>query len=190
MDVETAIAYVGALRASDRTTQGTAFDALSEATSTHVPWAREVWDELVDGLAADDNRQRSICAQLLANLAAHSDPDARILADLDRLGAVMRDERFVTARHATQAFWRVGLGGDAQAEAVIDVLSTRFRDCVGEKNAALVRTDIATALGHLDGACASAAITSAVESLLAEEPDEGARRKQAAAWRKARRSTG
>ncbi len=175
---------VEAIASSDRAIQGRAYEALLAATNEAVPWAYAVWSAVVEGLAARDNRCRSICAQVLANLAAHSDPEHRILDDLDRLADVMRDERFVTARHATQALWRVGLGGDVARAATVAALARRFRDCAGERNATLVRTDIVEALGRLHHACADPGIEQVARELMDEEPDEPARRKQHLAWRK------
>jgi hypothetical protein len=139
----------------------------------------------VRGLSAQDNRRRSICAQVLANLAAYSDPENRILGDLDHLAAVMADARFVTARHATQTFWKVGLGGDEPGKATAASLAGRFRACAGDKNAALVRTDIIVALARLHHARPGAGIEQIARDLMDEEPDKLAQRKQNAAWTKA-----
>jgi hypothetical protein len=82
---------VNKIASSDRAVQGRAYEALLTATASMVPWAYDIWPAIVEGLGAPDNRLRSICAQILANLAACSDPEHRILGDLDRLAAVMRD---------------------------------------------------------------------------------------------------
>ena len=180
---------VDEISSSDRAVQGRAYETLLTATSSRAPWAYQVWPTIVEGLSAPDNRRRSICAQVLANLAAHSDPEDRILGDLDRLAAVMGDERFVTARHATQTFWKVGLGGDEPCKATVAALSGRFRACAGEKNAALVRTDIIVALAQLHHARPDAGIEQIARDLIGEEPDEPAQRKQNAAWKKAHART-
>jgi ketosteroid isomerase-like protein len=174
------------IASSDRAVQGAAYQTLLAATESRVPWADDIWHDIVGGLGARDNRLRSICAQVLANLAAHSDPRARVLDDLDALAAVMADERFVTARHATQAFWKVGLGRDEQRRATVAALSRRFHDCADEKNTTLVRTDIITALAHLDGACPDANIEQIASDLISEEVHDTQRRKQTTAWKKAR----
>lgn len=173
---------VAEIGSSDRAVQGQAYEALLAATTSTVPWSYEIWPTIVEGLQSADNRMRSICAQTLANLAAHSDPDDRILDDLDRLAAVMSDDRFVTARHATQSFWKVGLGGDAPRTAAVAALARRFRTCADEKNAALVRTDIITALAQLDQARPGTGIEEIVRGLIDEEPDPKGQRKQLAAW--------
>ena len=49
-----------------------------------------------------DNHNRAIAAQVLCNLAK-SDPQYRMLKDFGALLAVIKDERFVTARHCMQA---------------------------------------------------------------------------------------
>lgn len=181
-----ALELVDEAASSDRSAQGRAYEALVAATSSTVPWAYDIWPHIVEGLGSRDNRLRSICAQILANLAAHSDPEDRILGDLDRLAAVMADERFVTARHTTQTLWKVGLGGEKQRTATVAALSRRFRACADEKNAGPIRTDIITALAELDLACPDAGIEQSARDLIAEEPDDTSRRKQASAWKKAR----
>lgn len=89
------------LRSSNPDRQNNAFRSLLETTGTPVDWAYEVWDDLLRILMDGDNRQRSIAAQVLSNLAK-SDPKERMLKDLAALLKVTRDERFVTARHCLQ----------------------------------------------------------------------------------------
>ena len=180
---------VDEIASPDRAVQGRAYEALLTATASTVPWAYDIWPTIVEGLGAPDNRLRSICAQILANLAAHSDPENQILGDLDRLAAVMRDEKFVTARHATQTFWKVGLGGAEPCAATVAALRARFRDCADEKNAALVRTDIMAALARLDHARPNAEIQQIARALIDEEPDAATRGKQNAAWKKGHAQT-
>lgn len=189
MNEQRAHELVDEISSSDRAVQGRAYETLLTATSSRVTWAYEVWPAIVEGLSAPDNRRRSICAQILANLAAHSDPEDRILSDLGRLAAVMGDEKFVTARHATQAFWRVGLGGDGPREATVAALSRRFHACADDKNAALVRTDIIVTLARLHQARPDAGIEQVAHDLIGEEPDEVAQRKQNSAWKKSHRGT-
>ena len=85
------------LSSADRQVQGAAYEYLLQATRKPVDWAYEVWDELLTGLKAKDNRLRSIAAQLLCNLA-RSDPRERILKDFGKLLAGTKDPQFVTAR--------------------------------------------------------------------------------------------
>ena len=81
-----------------------------------MDWAYEVWGDLLRTLVGGDNRQRSIAAQVLSNLAK-SDPKERMLRDLTALLKVTKDERFVTARHCLQSLWKVGIAGDPQRKA-------------------------------------------------------------------------
>lgn len=185
MTAQRAHELVTEIASSDRDVQGRAYETLLSATAATVPWGYDVWPAIVEGLGAKDNRLRSICAQILANLAAYSDPEDRILGDLDHLAAVMGDNRFVTARHATQAFWKVGLGGEGPCAATAAALSRRFRTCADEKNAGLVRTDIIAALARLDQARPGAGIEQVARDLIDEAPDTTSRRKQNAAWRSA-----
>lgn len=178
-----ASSLVDTLASSDRQRQGLAYQQLLTATQEPVGWAYDIWPSIVEGLGAADNRRRSICAQLLANLAASSDPEARIMNDLDALASVMADDRFVTARHATQSFWRAGLGGDTQHAAVAERLARRFRSCTGEKHTTLVRADVIEALARLHQAGPNEYLTNLVEDLLANEADTGSCRRYAAVWR-------
>src|SRR5215510_915489 len=96
------------LRSSDPVRQNRAFQSLLKATDSPVDWAYEVWDDLLRTLADGNNRQRSIAAQVLSNLAK-SDSQQRMLKDLSALLSVTKDARFVTARHCLQSLWKFGL---------------------------------------------------------------------------------
>jgi hypothetical protein len=167
---------------SDRQAQGAAYAYLLEATSEPVSWAYDVWDAVVEALRHDEGRTRSIAAQLLCNLAK-SDPDGRILRDFDRLFAVTRDPKFVTARHALQATWRVGILGKGHQSTVVDALSRRFSDCASEKNCTLIRYDIAQCLRRLYDAVHDERIRQNTMRLIATEPDPKYRRKYEALWK-------
>jgi hypothetical protein len=167
---------------ADRPRQNAAYDALMAATAEPVPWAGEVWDEVVAQLSDPDNHNRAIAAQLLCNLAAHDDGE-RILGDLNALMTVTWDERFVTARHTLRSLWRIGLGGDAQRRAVLDALSRRYADSVAEKNGTLVRNDIVESLRRLHDATGDPAIEPLARELIEAEPDLTYRRKYARHWK-------
>jgi hypothetical protein len=64
----------------DRVKQGEAFQQILEITAQPVSWAYDVWDELLRQLTDKNNRNRSIAAQVLCNLAK-SDPSQRMLRD-------------------------------------------------------------------------------------------------------------
>jgi hypothetical protein len=66
------------LRSGQREQQDAAYRHLMAITDTAVPWAYDIWEEVVTLLAHPNNRTRAIAAQLLCNLAK-SDPQARIL---------------------------------------------------------------------------------------------------------------
>jgi hypothetical protein len=133
---------------SDRDALFKAVFGLFEMTEKPVDWAYEVWDDMLAELMHRDGHKRSFAAQMLARLAI-SDPEGRMLKDFSKVAAVMRDEKTVTARHTLQTLWRIGLAGPRQKDMTLEALETRFRECEGEKNATLVRTDAITALGKL-----------------------------------------
>jgi hypothetical protein len=136
------------LRSDDGDVRYAAFMALLAITDQPVDWAYEVWNELLANLRHKDNHQRAIAAQLLSNLAK-SDPEQRMLKDFDALFAVTRDERFVSARHSLQAIWKVALTSKQHQQMVVERLASRFRECVTERNATLIRYDISEDLCKL-----------------------------------------
>ena len=170
--------------ARDSGDEDVSYEALQQLfamTEEPVDWAYDVWDDLVADLTHGDNHKRSFSAQMLTRLAI-SDPEGRMLRDFPAVAAVMRDERFVTARHAMQSLWRAGLAGEDRTALVVAALETRFQDCTNEKNAALIRTDVIAALGHLGKATGGEEIEARAEALIASETDEKERKKQKAAW--------
>jgi hypothetical protein len=167
---------------ADRHEQGAAYSSLLEATSKPVDWAYEVWDELLDALKHKDNRVRSIASQLLCNLAK-SDPRGRMLKDFGKVLAVTKDPQFVTARHALQAIWRIGVVGKKQQAKVVAGLSARFRESAAEKNGTLIRYDILQGLRRLYDAVEDEGIRKRALALIETEEDPKYRRKYATLWR-------
>lgn len=175
-------ADLDAVRADEKDAQNAAYTHLVQATDAPVDWAYEAWDEVVAMLRHPSNRVRAIASQVLSNLAA-SDPDRRILGDLDALLEVTRDERFVTARHCLQSLWKVGVAGDAQREAVVAGLSRRFAECASEKNCTLIRYDIVQVLRKMHDAAPHETVSRAAHALIETEPDPKYRKKYAGAWK-------
>jgi hypothetical protein len=168
------------IHSSDRDTQGAAYRALSQATQEPVEWAYDAWDTLVEALAAKDNRLRSIASQILANLASKSDPENRIAKDFDSLLNVTRDEKFVTARHAMQAIWKVGL---ANQKLLVKGLAIRYNECAAEKNGTLIRYDILEGLRKLHDAKPDEKLRKLALEWIASETDAKYRKKYATLWR-------
>ena len=170
------------IHSPDRAIQGAAYSALMEATKQPVDWAYEVWDELVLALGHKEGRNRSVAVQLLCNLA-RSDPEQRILRDFERLFAVTKDPKYVTARHALQASWRIGLVGPKHQARVVKALEARFASCADEKNCTLTRYDILECLRRLGDETGDARIRQSALQLIATEPDTKYRRKYETLWR-------
>jgi hypothetical protein len=170
------------LRTEDGDVRYAAFMALLASTDQPVDWAYEVWDELLANLRHPNNHQRAIAAQLLCNLA-QSDPEQRMLQDIDALFAVTRDARFVTARHALQAIWKVALVGPQHQQLVVNRLADRFRSCVAEKNSRLIRYDMIVCLRKISDALGNAAIRETALTLIATEEADKYRKKYTAVWR-------
>jgi len=171
------------LRCPDPGQQNYAFQSLLKATDSPVDWAYEVWDDLLRTLADGDNRQRSIAAQVLSNLAK-SDSQQRMLKDLSALLKVTKDERFVTARHCLQSLWKVGLAGEAQRKALLKGLAARFKECKVEKNCTLIRYDILVVLRRVFDLVNDEEIRLTAERLMATEKDLKYRKKYATVLRK------
>lgn len=152
-------------------------------TDRPVDWAYEVWDDLVARLRHQDNHERAIAAQVLANLAK-SDPEKRMLRDFPALLAVTRDERFVTARHCLQSLWKVGAAGPEQRQIVVASLEQRYHECISEKNCTLIRYDIIQSLRHIYDAVPDETIKEKALALIETETDLKYRKKYATLWRK------
>lgn len=168
---------------SNRPVQTAAYYALLEVTEKQVDWTYDVWDELISDLTHKDNHVRSIASQLIANLAAYSDPEQRILRDFEKLLNVTRDPRGVTARHSLQAIWKVGLAGDAQRRMLLEGLTRRFNEAGTHKTGTLTRYDIAQGLQNLYDVTQDGAVRAHALSLIEFEPDLKYRKKYATVWK-------
>ena len=168
---------------ADKGRQGTAFQQILDQTSQPVDWAYDVWDELLRQLTDKSNRNRSIAAQVMCNLAK-SDPSKRMLRDFPALFDVVNDERFVTARHALQAMWKVGCVGKKHQELLVAALENRFSDCVTHKNCTLIRYDIIECLRKLFDAVQNETIRTRAKTLIELESDPKYKKKYSTLWPK------
>lgn len=170
------------IRSTDGKLQNEAYYFLMDVTEKPVDWAYEAWDELVEGLTHKDNHVRAISSQVLASLGK-SDPKGRMFKDFDKLLAVTKDEKFVTARHCLQSIWKVGLGGKKAQELVVKGLEKRFKECEKEKNGTLIRYDILVGLRNLYDATTSNEIRETALKLIELEQDPKYKKKYAGAWK-------
>ncbi|MFS0562895.1 hypothetical protein AB1K91_19445 [Terribacillus sp. 179-K 1B1 HS] len=169
-------------KSKDKQESYEAYLHILQATEKPVDWAYEVWDNLLDGLTDTDNHQRSRSAQYLANLAK-SDPQNRMLEDLPRLWAVTKDEKFVTARHSLQSFWKVGLGGGEQKDLVMKYMANRFKNAADEKNYTLIRFDILQNMKHLYDQLGEEEIKQTAMDLIETVEDDKYKKKYKSVWR-------
>jgi hypothetical protein len=172
---------------TDRDLQNEAYAYVMEATTHPVPWAYDVWNEMVAMLKHKDNHQRAIAAQVLCNLAK-SDPDGRIFKDFEPLLAVTKDERFVTARHCLQSLWKIGTVGEAQQQLVMDGLERRFREASTEKNGTLIRFDILQGMKNLYDEVQDENIRTKALELIETEEEPKYRKKYATVWKSSKRA--
>jgi len=177
------------LKSTDKDRQNYAYQALLDMTAERVDWAYEVWDDLLRLTAKGDNRQRSIAGQLLSNLAK-SDPESRIVRDAERLIAVTRDERFVTARHVLLSLWKIAIVGNRQRMAILDGLVRRFKECTSEKNVTLIRYDIQCVFKKIYEVTADENLRTIAEQFINLEEDAKYKKKYASVWRSPAPSSG
>jgi hypothetical protein len=170
------------LKSEDRELQNEAFLYILEVTEKPVAWAYDVWDEMVENLGHKDNHLRAIAAQILCNLAK-SDPENRMLRDFDRLLAVTKDERFVTARHCLQSIWKIGAVGKQQQHIVVGGLESRFNECITEKNCTLIRYDIIQDFKNLYDEIKDETVKQKALELIETEEDIKYRKKYARLWK-------
>ncbi|WP_010648727.1 hypothetical protein [Oceanobacillus massiliensis] len=174
--------YFANLEAPDKQAQYEAFNQILAVIEHEVDWSYEVWDELIEGLTSADNHKRSRYAQFLSGLAK-SDPEKRMLADFPKLWQVTKDDKFVTARHALQTIWKVGLAGEEQKEMVVGHLAERYKNCEDEKNTTLIRFDIIQALRNLYDVQADGSIKQLALDLIELEEDPKYQKKYAKVWK-------
>lgn len=172
------------LKSAEKDRQNRAYQTLLGMTTEPVDWANDVWSELLRLTAQGDNRQRSIAGQVLSNLAK-SVPEQRIVEDAERLIAVTRDERFVTARHVLLALWKIAILGEAQRAAIVDGLTRRFKECTAEKNRTLIRYDIQCVFKKIYEFTGDESLRSTAEQLIALEEDGKYKKKYGTVWRSA-----
>jgi len=174
--------YFTQVYSDDRELQHSAFMKLLEITDKPVNWAYEVWDEVVGSLNHKNNRVRAIASQILINLTK-SDPDQRMLKDFNKLLAVTKDERFVTARHCLQSIWKVGVVGKEQQTLLMSGLVYRYRECFNEKNCTLIRFDIIQGFHNLYEQVKDEDIQTVALELIGTEDNLKYRKKYASLWK-------
>ncbi len=170
------------IRSDDPQEQNKAYYALIDATDKPVVWAYEVWDELFEGLKHKDNHVRAISAQVLSNLAK-SDTKEKMLKDFGKLLDVTKDEKFVTARHCLQSLWKVGVAGKKQQKVYIDGLEKRFKECIKEKNASLIRYDILVSMKIVYNEVKDEGIKEKALALIETEKDAKYQKKYKTVWK-------
>jgi hypothetical protein len=170
------------LHSKDASLRYASFQYIINLTKQPVEWAYEVWDDLLAMTKTGDNHQRTIAVQVLSNLAK-SDPKKRMLKDLDKLIAVTKDEKFVTARHSLQCLWKVGIVNQELQMKVIDGLSKRFKECIREKNCTLIRYDILEVFRKIYNELPDEKISQTSLALIETEDDPKYRKKNMGLWK-------
>ncbi|MEW9670086.1 hypothetical protein [Ammoniphilus sp. 3BR4] len=174
--------YFDDLESADKDIQYEAFKNILAETEKEVDWAYEVWDLLLEWLKDRDNHRRSRAAQFLSHLAI-SDPESRMLNDFSALWEVTKDPKFVTARHALQSIWKVGLAGPEQKKLVMNHLVDRFQKSAHEENYTLIRYDVMEGLKKLFDKVKDEHIKQTALDLIETEEEIKYRKKYASIWR-------
>ena len=171
------------LSGTDRNARYESYQYLLNTSNERVSWAYAVWDKLLKMLKSNDNHLRTIAVQILSNLAK-SDPENRILEDLDQLIAVTKDERFVTARHSLQSLWRAGSATPALQTLILNKLTDRFIGAMEEKNGTLIRYDIIEVFKKIYDQTGDASLKKSALDLIEIETDMKYRKKYSGLWKK------
>jgi YD repeat-containing protein len=182
MPSKTVLALLDRLESDQTRSRYEAFTRLIRITDKPVTWAYDAWGRLIRLARAGDNHQRTMGVQLLANLAK-SDPEARILRDLNELFRVTRDPMFVTARHSLLCLWKVGVVDARHLRLTVARLASRFHECGAEKHSTLVRYDILTVMKRIYDCSRDENLRSRALRLIELERDAKYRKKYAVVWR-------
>ena len=174
---------ISELWSADAERQGVAYQEMLTLTVEPVNWADSVMTDVFLQLSNTNNRNRSIAAQLLCRLAK-SDGSKRILQDFQKLFSVVKDERFVTARHALQSMWMVACVGDQYQKEVLDSLKEWYFECVSHKNCTLIRYDIIESLRKIYDDVMDERIRALAADLIDQEKDNKYQKKYRTLWTK------
>ena len=151
---------------------------------THEPiqWAYEIWDEMLDMLEKGDNHQRAIAAQVLSGLAK-SDPEKRMINDVEAIFKATHDERFVTARHSLQSLWKIAIVSPELLKIVTGRLTDRYNNAMNEKNGTLLRSDIIEVFKKIYDNTQDEKVKHHALSLIEKEEDPKYRKKYLGFWK-------
>jgi ribosomal protein L17 len=174
--------HFDSLQSTDANLRYASFQYIINLTKQPVDWAYEAWDDMLALTKNGDNHQRTIAVQVLSNLAK-SDPEQRMLKDLEKLIAVTKDEKFVTARHSLQSLWKVGIASKELQKKVLDRLVKRFKECIAEKNCTLIRYDILEVLRKIYDQVNDEKIKNTSLALIETEDDLKYRKKYMGLWK-------
>jgi hypothetical protein len=151
-------------------------------TQEPVQWSYEIWDEMLTLLKKGDNHQRSIAAQVLSNLAK-SDPERRMVNDVEEIFKVTHDEKFVTARHSLQSLWKIAIVSPELLDIVANRLANRYKNALSEKNGTLVRSDIIEVFKKIYDKTQDEQVKHHALSLIEKEEDPKYRKKYLGFWK-------
>ena len=166
---------------NDADTRYQSYKYMLAVTQEPVQWSYEIWNEMLTMLKDGDNHQRSIAAQVLSGLAK-SDPEKRMVKDVEQIFTVTHDEKFVTARHALQSLWKIAIVSPELLKIVTDRLAERYNNAMSEKNGTLVRSDIIELFKKIYDKTQDEKVKHRALSLIEKEEDPNYRKKYLGSW--------
>lgn len=175
--------YFVILRDGNQQEKMRAFEQLMIQLNEPVDWTYAVWEQLVQSLTAPDVSRRGCACQLLCALAAHSDPEERVLDDFTKIWAVTFDETFEIARQSLSSIWKIGIAGKVQRELVVAHLANRYVHCMKEENYTIIRLEIMESLRKLYTITSEKRIEDLAKSLIEQEADSLTRQQYASLWK-------
>lgn len=164
----------------DTVLQQKALAFILELTEEPVDWAAEVWEEMISMLKSYDSNERSMAAQILANLAKNV--PARMLKDFDHLKALTIDTNLSTAVTAIGSFWKIGIINAELRDKVVELLSNSFKTSEYEKDHALKRYGIIECFRRIYNEVKDDALRNKSLTLVALDPDRPNRIKYGSVW--------
>ena len=169
-------------RTDDPDTRYESYKYILAVTQEPVEWSYDIWDEMLAMLKNGDNHQRSIAAQILSSLAK-SDPEKKMIRDVEQIFAVTHDDKFVTARHSLQSLWKIAIVSPELLKIVTGRLADRYNNAMNEKNGTLVRSDIVEVFKKIYDKTQDEKVKHHALSLIEKEEDPKYRKKYLGFWK-------
>lgn len=172
-DVKT---LVEMLSLNDDTARYSAFQEMLKITENKVDWFNQYKKVFVDKLSDENSFQRSIGTMLLCNLAKN-DKVHEFVGILDRLMAIIDDEKFITQRQYLQNIWKVAIIEKEYRDRIVRQLVKEFKNCTAKKHYNLLRLDIFSSMIQIMKQDKDESIRGIIGEMINNEMDEKSKKK-------------